>query len=135
MFGKKLEDLTEEELKQIPMPSASGRGGKFYRQEAIDSSMAGMGSANRKYGDIVKNMQEPFEEGSTDWVLPAIQKKELENIADMSATERAKANELKSLKKTYDRGIDLTVEGKRFIDKDVPFEEWVHKKRKRRFIL
>ena len=130
MFGKKLENLTEEELKQIPMPSASGRGGRFYRQQAIDSSIAGIGSANRKYLDILKNLRGPFEEGSTDWVIPGVLKKELENIADMSQTERAKENQLQSLKGIYDKGIDLTVEGQRPVDKDLSFQDWVHKKGK-----
>ena len=130
MFGKKLDDLTEEELKQIPMPVAGGRGGNFYRKQAIDVHMASMGAANRKHMDIVKKLQEPFEEFDPGWVLPEIHKQELENIADMSQTERAKANQLQSLKKTYDKGIDLTVEGKRFIDKDISFEDWVHKKGK-----
>ena len=130
MFGKKLEDLTKEEFKQIPMPSASGRGGKFYRQQAIESTLAGMEDATKNYENIVKNLKGPFEEGSTDWVLPGVLKQELENIADMSQTERAKANQLKSLKKTYDKGVDLTVEGQRFIDKDISFEDWVHQKGK-----
>ena len=59
----------------------------------------------------------------------------LEKIKDKPITKHGtgsieKKKLLKSLKKTYDRGIDLTVEGKRFIDKDVSFEDWVHKKGK-----
>ena len=141
-FGKPTSELSQEEnvhgatevqqfIERLKMlPSGGYRGLKADRPEAINASMAGMGSANRKYLDIVKNLQGPFEEGSYDWVLPGVLKQELENIADMSQTEKAKANQLKSLKKTYDRGIDLTVEGKRFIDKDVSFEDWVHKKGK-----
>ena len=46
------------------LTSGGYRGLKADRPEAINASMAGMGAANRKYSDIVKNMQEPFEEGS-----------------------------------------------------------------------
>ena len=133
-FGKSTSELSDEEVEDfinsLEMPSASGRGGKFYRQQAIESTLAGIEDANKNYGNIVKNLKEPFEEESTDWVIPGVLKQELENIADMSQTERAKANQLKSLKKTYDKGVDLTVEGQRFIDKDISFEDWVHQKGK-----
>ncbi len=130
MFGKPTSKLTIEEAieyrERLKMPSASGRGGKFYRQQAIDSSMAGMGSANRKFSDIIKNLKEPFEKGSTDWVLPGVLKQELENIADMSQTERAKANQLESLKSTYDKGLAAT----RGQGLPQTFEEFVHKQGK-----
>ena len=126
MFGKKLENLTEEELKQIPMPSASGQGGEFYRKQAIDSSVLGMGTANKKYSDLLRKIQKPFGKDDLRYALPYSQLDELRNVADMAQTEKAKANELAALKSQYDRGMQYT-KGQ---GKQTSFQDWVHQQGK-----
>ena len=53
MFGKKLEDLTDEELKQLPMPTPSGGyRGMADRPGQITMAQAGIDTANKKYADL-----------------------------------------------------------------------------------
>ena len=130
MFGKSTSELSDKEaidfVNSLEMPSASGQGGEFYRKQAVDSSVLGMGSANKKYSDLLRKIQKPFRKDDLRYALPYSQLDELRNVADMTQTEKAKANELASLKSQYDRGMQYTA-GR---GKQTSFQDWVHQQGK-----
>jgi hypothetical protein len=136
-FGKPTSKLSRKEnmrgtsevedfVNSLKMPSASGRGGEFYRKQAIDSSVLGMGTANKKYSDLLRKIQKPFEKDDLRYALPYSQLDELRNVADMTQTEKAKEKKLAALKGEYDKRLHYT----RGQGEQISFQDWVHQRGK-----
>ena len=108
------------------LPEYGGYRGRYDRQEQINTLQAAIGAENRKYSDLLKKIQKPFGKDDLRYALPYSQLDELRNVADMTQTEKAKANELAALKSQYDRGMQYT----RGQGEQISFQDWIHKQGK-----